>query len=143
MCYNWKTEPTIHADGTITGVNPRVHKSTGYLRYNYKCKAYYVHREVAKKFYGESDLHVNHKDGNKLNNHPDNLEYVTRGGNAKHAHATGLLNVKLEANGRAKIDRHIAEKIRNDKRIARLIAADYGITTGTVYDVRHGRTWNA
>lgn len=49
-----------------------------------------VHCLVAEAFLGVSDLLVNHKDGNKANNHLDNLEYVTYRENAQHAHDIGL-----------------------------------------------------
>lgn len=44
-----------------------------------------VHRLVATAFMGESDLEVNHIDGNKTNNKVSNLEYVSRSENIKHA----------------------------------------------------------
>lgn len=43
-------------------------------------------------FIGKADhLQVNHKDGNKMNNKLDNLEYVTPSENLLHAHQTNLL----------------------------------------------------
>lgn len=48
-----------------------------------------VHSLVAEAFLGEGD-EVNHKDGNKLNNHVDNLEWCTRAENHRHALETGL-----------------------------------------------------
>ncbi len=60
-----------------------------YKRVKYTLK---VHREVAKAFIdNKKNLpQVNHIDGNKKNNHVENLEWVTNKENANHALNTGL-----------------------------------------------------
>lgn len=57
-----------------------------------KLKNARVHRLVAQTFIPNPDnlREVNHKDGNKLNNNIDNLEWVTSSENNKHAWNTGL-----------------------------------------------------
>jgi hypothetical protein len=52
---------------------------SGYLRVRLKNKGYTVHELVAKYCIGEkpSRFCVIHKDGDKLNNNPNNLEYVS------------------------------------------------------------------
>lgn len=57
-----------------------------------KKKAALVHRLIATSFIPNPDNKpmVNHIDGNKLNNHVDNLEWVTCQENLKHARDTGL-----------------------------------------------------
>ena len=53
-----------------------------------------IHRIVAETFLDghQPDLQVNHKDGNKLNNRLDNLEWCTRKENSQHAMRMGLFN---------------------------------------------------
>lgn len=48
-----------------------------------------AHRYILSAFLGESNLEVNHKDCNKGNNYINNLEYMTRRENAKHAILNG------------------------------------------------------
>ena len=53
-----------------------------------------VHRLVAEAFHGpppEGKPWVNHKDGNKGNNHYMNLEWMSISENIQHAHDTGLI----------------------------------------------------
>ena len=58
---------------------------------NNRGRKHYVHRLVAKAFVpGDDSLTVNHIDGNKLNNAPSNLEWITKADNTRHQHATGL-----------------------------------------------------
>lgn len=51
-----------------------------------------IHRLVARQFLPnpENKNCVNHKDGNKHNNHVDNLEWTTKTENGQHAYDTGL-----------------------------------------------------
>lgn len=63
--------------------------------YNYdlgKGVKFYKHRLVAELFIGEisQGMQVNHKDGDKGNNHVSNLEIVSAKENVKHMHDTGL-----------------------------------------------------
>jgi hypothetical protein len=62
------------------------------LSQNRVSKKYAVHRIVAEAFCNnpENKPHVNHLDGNKLNNNAYNLEWVTISENHQHAWNTGL-----------------------------------------------------
>lgn len=63
------------------------------LKDNDEWKKFSVHRLVCLAFHGPapSEKHqINHKDGVKDNNDPDNLEWVTPGQNQQHAYDFGL-----------------------------------------------------
>jgi len=66
------------------------------LQINGKKKMFYVHRLVACFFnplgysLTERSMQVNHINGNKLDNHIENLEWITPSQNTKHAYDLGL-----------------------------------------------------
>lgn len=70
--------------------------TSGYLRVQFRfqgrLRQIRSYRLVAEAFIGPRPrgLQVNHKDGNKSNNTPENLEYVTAAENIRHAFRTGL-----------------------------------------------------
>ena len=86
--------------GTKGGVVKRNKMKHGYEQYrlykNNKCHQEYVHRLLAKHFTPnpKNKPHVNHIDGNPMNNSLDNLEWVTHLENVQHAVRTGLFNHK-------------------------------------------------
>lgn len=83
------------------------------LRHKNKRYSRQAHRLVAEAFIpNPNNLPiVNHKDGNKLNNTIDNLEWMTAADNLNHAYKTGL---KVKTNGkesRIKYDKDLNDEI--------------------------------
>ena len=68
-------------------------QNTGYRTISIGNKKYSIHRLVAEAFIPKPDnlQQVNHKDGNKLNNKVENLEWCTPKENMQHAFKTGLM----------------------------------------------------
>ena len=81
-----------------------------------------IHKLVAMAFIPNPNdkPQVNHKDGNKLNNHIDNLEWVTKRENIQHAYDTGLFDNKRKKIGES-------AKLHHSKPVIDLI-------TGTKYN---------
>ena len=101
----WKPVPGWHYEASDTGLlrsllTGRVLRPTvtwnGYekctFQHNKRRKDIRVHRAIAEAWHGAIPIgfHVNHIDGDKLNNAPSNLEIVTPADNERHATALGL-----------------------------------------------------
>lgn len=89
----------------------------GYLITRMDKKTLSVHRLVAKAFKDNPNnfSEVNHIDGNKTNNHVDNLEWVSRSENMKHAAKNDLLkkvDVKGTKNAMSKLNEAKVIEIR-------------------------------
>ncbi len=82
---------------------------------NKKNYNYFAHRLVWIYFNGliPDELEMNHINGIKHDNRPENLELVTKSENEKHAYRTGLKNgLRGEKNGRAKVTENDVREIR-------------------------------
>lgn len=126
-----------------------VSPNTGYcmLTINHKSRSYArsVHRLVAVHHVPNplNKPFVNHKDGNKLNNHSVNLEWVTRRENVDHAMELGLLR-SGEDNTVSKLKNDDVLKIRTlskDGYSGQAIAEMYGVNRSTVNRILSGERW--
>lgn len=103
-----------------------------------------VHRLVAEAFVGPAPdgYQVNHRNGDKLDNRPENLEYVTPSENTQHAYDTGLQK-RGEGHYNAKLTEEAVLSMRaNRGRLTYKQMADrYGVTVSTVKTVISSRSW--
>lgn len=104
-----------------------------------------VHRLVALAYVDNPEnLHeVNHKDGNKVNNHYSNLEWCTRGENIAHAYTSDLRSATGVNNSRCLTDeftvRKICELIASGHQSAAI--RDLGFDYGLVRSIKAMKNW--
>lgn len=129
--------------------------ASGYRKVEYhlrgKREYCFIHRLVAEAFLDKvegCDV-VNHIDGNKLNNHVSNLEWVTYSENSKHAQENNLTpkppirygsknNKSILAEYQIKTIRKMFADGMSNKEIAEY----YGVSRDCIYDIRTGRSWS-
>lgn len=119
---------------------PSVH-----LQLGGKSKLMYIHRLVAQAFVDnpEGKPQINHINGDKTDNHAENLEWCTRSENMRHAVAMGLLKVDGENNHNSKLTDEQARYIRenpdglNIYELARL----FGVDDTTISHVQCGKSY--
>ena len=142
---------TASADNSKAGRILHLYNKRGYLQVvltqnNYQ-RWYGVHKLVAEAFIcpRPPGKQVNHKDGDKLNNTPDNLEWVTCAEN--HAHRRQVLGMsnKGEHNGRALLTAEHVVEIRQlydaGNHSWDNIAKLYGVNPATIGAIAKRRNW--
>lgn len=146
----------FNSDGTYENIIPYGSESD-YLKHGFydstgKMLSIALHRIVAFAWFGpppSTIRHpvVNHKDGNKRNNHFSNLEWISKFDDIEHAHRLGLTNPRGAAQGEKHHNAKLTEKqvIEIREFSGRLsqseLARRYGVGKGTIRDVIRGWTW--
>lgn len=139
--------------GCVKVIKPSIGKD-GYLQTmllndNGKYQSWKVHKFVSLAFFGErtNKQEVNHKDGIKTNNSPNNLEYCSRSFNMLHAYANGLEKpMRGELNGNAKLSESQVLDIRrtaaNSGRYygRKMLSEKYGISEAHVKDIVNNKS---
>jgi hypothetical protein len=99
----------------------------------------YVHRLVAESFVicTDDNYVVNHKDGDKHNNHKDNLEWVSQSYNRQHAYDIGL-QPKGEDHPNTKLGDATVKFIRSCKDSNREMAELFGVSSSHISGIRRG-----
>lgn len=129
--------------------------SNNYLRVSMticnKRKNYLVHRLVAQAFIPNPNNlpQVNHKDGNKLNNCVENLEWCTKSENEKHAYKLGLktINTYGEKHGMHKLTQKDVDYIRkvhkrNDVVFGtKALAEKFNVNPQTITNIVNNKNW--
>ena len=106
------------------------------LRINNKTVTSFIHRLVAESFVLCSDetYVVNHKDGIKINNHLENLEWVSQSENGKHAY-----RINIHKPTRIKVSQYTLDEVFV-KEYESILDAEYetGIYNGKISSVCRG-----
>jgi len=108
-----------------------------------KYKSFTIHRIVAFHFLGKSNLTVNHKNGNKLNNCIENLEWVSREKNREHAKNNNLL-AKGENNGRSKLTERDVKLLRYKHKKGkgvRTLSREFKVSRDVVSKIINNTNW--
>lgn len=148
----------VFREGSVNPLKPATAKRGGYLQIPLwtggKGKTCYVHQLVALAFHGPRPSprhHAAHRDGDKKNNTPTNVQWITKEENEADKILHGRTN-RGERNGSAKVTDAQAAEIRErakflprstggvkfKKGALPALAAEYGISANAAWQIIHG-----
>ena len=106
---------------------------------------FYVHALVAAAWIGErpAGADINHENGKKQDNRPDNLSYVSRSENMKHSFRIGINKNRGESHCCAKLKLEDVLTIRAErgKTSRSMLAKRFVVTVSAIKQIWHRRTW--
>ena len=110
-----------------------------------KRTTYLVHRLVAAAFIGPANgLEVNHINGIKADNRPENLEYCTRQENIDHAIRLGRFSGRTYKGTKvhcAKLTEDAVRDIRSSSDTIVSLSNRFGVSKRAIRSVRNRETW--
>jgi len=114
----------------------------GYVRIKYDYRDLFLHRIIAQKFIGNIDgLQVNHIDGNRANNHKNNLELVTASQNMLHSFRVlkrkPVIGYKKLDQKTANFIRELLEKGHSVEELAK----QFGVGKSTISEIKNNKIW--
>ena len=135
----------VKNEKTSRVLKPYSHNGS-YKMVNIAGKMRTVHSLVAECFIGDRPYKytVNHKDGNKLNNNIDNLEYLSYSENVKHAYDNGLASTKNLSLSKRKLSTNQVEEIRLRYKPrcmmngTRALGREFGVSQMTISQIVRG-----
>ena len=111
-------------------------------------KKHAVHRLVGMAFVDgyRGGLCINHIDGNKKNNHPSNLEWVSIARNTQHAWETGLVDLNGEKHPSSKLTSKqvvYIRKLLNSGISAHTLSVIAAVSPSMIDKIRSGDRWKS
>ena len=125
--------------GTILkfGRTNRGHKQVTLSKNNIK-KTFSIHKLIYINFIGEipDGFQIDHADGIKDHNYPENLRLVTASQNVQYAYELGINKSKLNINEVKQIKR-----LLNEGNSIRKIGKLFKVSGSVIFSIKHNKTW--
>ncbi len=111
-----------------------------------KSSRFTVHHLVMLAFIGERPIgfDINHKDGDKTNNHLSNLEYCTRSKNIQHAFSKGLKPIGQNHHKTTLTTKEVISiyELKHKGMTQKIVSEKYGVDRTTIGNIWRGKTWS-